>query len=64
MKVAAASPEERVKAAFQIVLSRPAEAKELAWGVESLKRFDDDEKKAVAALCHTLMNTSEFLYTP
>ena len=45
-------------------VNRPADAAELDWGVTSLKRFDDDEKKAVAALCHTLMNTSEYLYTP
>ena len=58
------SPEDRVKAAFRVVLAREPQANELAWSADALKDFDKDEKKALASLCHTLMNTSEFLYTP
>ena len=64
VKCGAASAEDRVKAAFRVVLAREPQGNELAWSAEALKDFDKDEKKALASLCHTLMNTSEFLYVP
>ena len=65
-------PEKRVELDFQIALGRkPGEEK--AWSLDSLRRFVDAyqgaqtelgqaEQKALAALCHSLLNTDEFMY--
>jgi hypothetical protein len=73
----AASPEPQcqVERAFEIAFSRPPEAEELHWCVELMDRqahlqnsaaspSSDTRQNALANLCHTLLNSSEFLYVP
>jgi hypothetical protein len=63
----------RINEAFRIILGRQPTAKEASWSAQSFHQLMDrfrgagDEpgkagKKALAALCHTLLNTNEFLY--
>ncbi len=63
----------RIDRAFQVLFSRAPSAKEVAWSTDALRQFEDRYRtagkpapeardKALAALCHTLLNTSEFLY--
>ena len=53
----------RVEAAFRVALGRPPTPREAAWCAEALRRHGDDAR-ALARLCHVLLNTSEFLYVP
>ncbi len=72
-KAAGAEPERRIETAFRIALGRKPSARETAWGLDSLRQFTDRyrggnappgeaSQKALAAFCHTLFNTNEFLY--
>jgi mono/diheme cytochrome c family protein len=72
-KEAGADVNRRIDFAFRVALGRYPSEKERSWSVESLNQFKDRfrgaqtapeeaNQKAVAALCHTLMNTNEFLY--
>lgn len=65
----------RVDRAFRIAVGRAPTPEEVQWSLELLERHRrrysqermsvaDVEKKALAHLCHTLLNTSEFLYLP
>jgi len=71
----AGTAEGRIDAAFQIVLARRPRPRETGWCAELLRRHgeryqaqklppDQAAQKALAHLCHTLLNTSEFLYAP
>ena len=62
-----ASPEHRIKTLFRLVLARLPNENELALCKEALedqkpKFRDNAEHHAFVQLCHTLFNTSEFLY--
>jgi hypothetical protein len=70
-----AGPDEkaRVETVFRIAYGRKPSAKELSWSLDSLHQVTDRYRtantaqeqaaqKALAALCHTLLNTNEFLY--
>jgi hypothetical protein len=65
--------ESRVKLAYRIALGRQPSTKEMSWSVDSLHQLTDRFRgaqtppgeanlKALAAVCHTLLNTNEFLY--
>ena len=67
--------ERRIERAFEIALARPPAPEELAWASDLLARqrerflaaggpADEADRKALAQLCHMLLNTNEFLYTP
>ena len=61
------SPEQRIKAAFRLVLARLPNDTELEFCtsfVQTQKRKypQDADQQALVQLCHTLLNTSEFLY--
>jgi hypothetical protein len=70
------SREPQVAAAFESILSRPPTSDELAWSdalvtrqaalyqQSPTKTAADPARRAVVHLCHTLLNTSEFLYVP
>ncbi|MDA1055048.1 MAG: DUF1549 and DUF1553 domain-containing protein [Planctomycetota bacterium] len=69
----ASATDEQVETAFRLALSRPPNAREQQWCSELLSRQADifrredatDEvasRQALIQLCHTLLNTSEFLY--
>ncbi|MCA9073819.1 MAG: DUF1553 domain-containing protein [Planctomycetaceae bacterium] len=69
------SDPELVSWAFTAALGRPTDAEESAWSVDLLARHaeryqaqgmeaDPARLKAVAHLCHMLLNTNEFLYLP
>jgi hypothetical protein len=73
--VSAAGPdaESRVKLAYRIALGRQPSTKEMSWSMDSLHQLTDRFRgaqtppgeanlKALAAVCHTLLNTNEFLY--
>jgi hypothetical protein len=71
----AANTEGRIDAAFRIVLARPPRPRETEWCADLLRRHaeryqaqklstDQAAQKALGHLCHTLLNTSEFLYAP
>jgi hypothetical protein len=70
-----ALPEKRIEVAFQLALTRPPIAQEIRWSAELLERQtkrgeeakmprEQAAQKALTHLCHTLLNTSEFLYVP
>jgi hypothetical protein len=70
-----AAPEKQVESAFRFVLARGPSPREAAWSAELLdhhRRYYEGQKlsaeqarqRALAHLCHMLVNTSEFLYTP
>ncbi|MEX2560679.1 MAG: DUF1553 domain-containing protein, partial [Pirellulales bacterium] len=63
----------RIDSAFRLALSRPPRPQELTWSMELVERQASRfisagseprqaEHKALAALCHMLLNTNEFLY--
>ncbi len=63
----------RIDLAFRVALGRSPTTKERSWSLESLNQFKDRfrgaqtapeeaNQKALAAFCHTLLNTNEFLY--
>ena len=63
----------RINAAFGFVLGRNPSSNEQEWSASSLHQFEDTyrgsgeppeeaKQKALAALCHSLLNLSEFLY--
>jgi hypothetical protein len=65
----------RVEVAFRLVLGRDPSPKEKAWSAELLahhihdyqgQKMSADEARQIALvhLCHMLVNTSEYLYTP
>jgi hypothetical protein len=65
----------QIEAAFRLVLARDPSPREAAWSAELLahqaERYrgrklspEQARQRALAHLCHMLMNTSEFLYTP
>ena len=69
--------EKRIAASFQIVLGRAPSATEEPWCREMLEKeaafhrqqdsnatTDEASRRALVRLCHTLLNTSEFLYIP
>jgi hypothetical protein len=69
------SPEDQARLAFQLALTRPPNAEELQWcnqmlrqTAEQLKKgsstVDEARAKALTVLCHILLNTSEFLFSP
>jgi hypothetical protein len=69
------APERRVQAAFRITLGRPPTDAESSWCLAQLGRHDDYYRgqglppdraahESLTHLCHTLLNTSEFLYIP
>ncbi|MDR3636505.1 MAG: PSD1 and planctomycete cytochrome C domain-containing protein [Isosphaeraceae bacterium] len=69
------NPQQKVAATFAITLGRPPSAPEVSWCVALLDRqeayhrgqklpSDQAALKALTSLCHTLLNTSEFLYIP
>ena len=72
-KEAGADANSRIETAFRIAYGRKPSAKEFAWSLDSLHQLtdryrtakedaDQANQKALAALCHTLLNTNEFLY--
>lgn len=72
---AGAAPEERVVWAFRLALGREPSDRETSWCVALLDRqaklyaakglmADAARHRALVHLAHTLLNTSEFLYTP
>ena len=72
-KSAGAEEADRVRLAFQIALTRPPTPDESAWSAEFLKLQVDNyevlslptaavELKALASLCHALLNSNSFLY--
>ena len=72
-KQAGADAKSRIETAFRIAYGRKPSAKEFAWSLDSLHQLTDRyrtakedaenaNQKALAALCHTLLNTNEFLY--
>jgi hypothetical protein len=73
---AGTKPEDRVARAFRLALARDPTAREAAWSRTLLDRQtavyrkqptitqETAERKALMHLCHTLLNTSEFLYAP
>ena len=66
-RVAAAKPEAQVETAFRIVLGRApsaGEAKVAADLLELHRARRETASRALAHLCHVLLNTSEFLYAP
>jgi hypothetical protein len=74
-RTAGPSAEQRIDSAFRIALARPPRPQEMRWCAEVLQRHTEryqNEKlppeqarpKALTHLCHTLLNTSEFLYVP
>ncbi len=67
------SREDEIEIAFQLALTRKPTAKETAWCVDLLSHHleahlnegqshDHAVRQALVQLCHTLLNTSEFLY--
>jgi hypothetical protein len=62
----ASTPQGQIDAAFRIVLSRPPRPRESEWCADLLRRHAQryPAQQALAHLCHTLLNTSEFLYAP
>ncbi|HZL89080.1 MAG TPA: DUF1549 and DUF1553 domain-containing protein [Pirellulaceae bacterium] len=73
----ARSPEQRVPQAFKLALGRSPKEAETAWCRELLEKeaafhkqgdkgcpLDEADRRALARLCHTLLNTSEFLCIP
>jgi hypothetical protein len=74
-EAASSVPQPQVERAFEMAFSRQPEAEELHWCVELMDRqahrqidsgagSSDARQKALANLCHTLLNGSEFLYVP
>ncbi|HMC66520.1 MAG TPA: DUF1549 and DUF1553 domain-containing protein [Gemmataceae bacterium] len=72
-RLAGASKASAIPAAFRLALARAPSGREIAWCVKLLERqaaiyrsaklpADQAEKKALVQLCHSLLNTSEFLY--
>jgi hypothetical protein len=67
------SPAQRLDRAFEIAIGRAPSPKEREWSLETLHQVEDRyrgtaspreeaRQKALAAVCHTLLNTNEFLY--
>ena len=72
-KVAGPDVNRRIAFAFRVALGRNPSEKEMSWSLDSLNEFKDRfrgaqagpeeaSQKALAAFCHTLLNTNEFLY--
>jgi hypothetical protein len=72
-----AKPEERIAAAFKLVLARPPSETESRWCRETMDKDaafhlqenkdcppEEASRRALVRLCHTLLNTSEFLCIP
>jgi hypothetical protein len=75
MATAGPSAEERATTAFRLALGRAPSSLEIGWCSEFLSRqaalyrgsehkTGAADRKALADLCHALLSTSEFLYTP
>jgi hypothetical protein len=73
----AKTQDEQLAAAFKLVLGRAPGEAEIAWCREALDKEaafhaqadrsstpDEASRRALTRLCHTLLNTSEFLYIP
>jgi hypothetical protein len=73
----AKTQDEQIAAAFKLVLGRAPGEAEIAWCREALDKEaafhaqadrsstpDEASRRALTRLCHTLLNTSEFLYIP
>jgi hypothetical protein len=63
----------QIETAFRLALGRRANGKEAEWALASMRNVVDDyrsegldlnaaREKALAVICHTLLNTNEFLY--
>jgi hypothetical protein len=75
MAMAGPSAEERAATAFRLALGRAPSSRETVWCSEFLSRqaalyrgnehkTGDSDRRALPDLCHALLSTSEFLYTP
>jgi hypothetical protein len=73
LKEAGPKPEQWIERSYRIALGRAPSPEETGWSLETLHRVQDryqssgkpaDEarRRALAAVCHTLLNTNEFLY--
>lgn len=71
--LAGSSPAQQIDTAFRLALARPPDEEETAWCDELLERqselyradgrsAEEAAHQALVNLCHTLLNTSEFLY--
>ena len=69
--MAGPSRDERVETVFLLALARRPNEEERRWSIELLDRqaeiytrsgSDAPDAAALVQLCHTLLNTSEFLY--
>ncbi len=65
-KAAGSDAAKQIDFAFRITLGRPPRESERVVSEAALAKFakQDSEEKALIQLCHTLLNTSEFLYVP
>lgn len=65
-KAAGSDTAKQIDHAFRIALGRPPRESEQADCAAAFARFakQESEEKALIPLCHTLLNTSEFLYVP
>ena len=72
-QAAGSDPARRLDLAYRIALGRKPSPKEVEWSLDTLHQVtdryrgeqtapDQASQKALAALCHTLLNTNEFLY--
>jgi hypothetical protein len=70
VRIEATTPEENIRRAFLQILGRPPDEEESAWCEQMLQSAApavdgaDASHEPLARLCHTLFNTSEFLYIP
>jgi hypothetical protein len=75
LATAGRSAEERAVTAFRLALGRTPSSREIGWCGDFLSRqaalyrrserhAGEPDRRALADLCHTLLSSSEFLYTP
>lgn len=66
VKTVGADTAKQIEVAFRITLGRPPRDSERLACEAAFTNFakQDSEEKALIQLCHTLLNTSEFLYVP
>ena len=73
MKEAGPAAEQWMDRAYRIALGRGPSSKEMSWSLDTLHQIQDRyrgaekppeeaRRKALAAVCQTLLNTNEFLY--
>ena len=72
-RAAGDAPPEQISQLYRIALSRPPSAEEQADCLETLAKLNDEwakrtpspqeaQRRALATLCHTIMNSAMFLY--